>query len=165
MGAPGNGVPVKEAEALLERTFVMVKPDGVQRGLVGEIISRFERRGYKLVGLKMFTLSRAVAENHYAEHRGKPFFEGLVNYITSGPVVAMVWEGKNVVAAVREMMGATDPQKALPGTIRGTYGIDVGRNVVHGSDSVASAMREIGLFFRPEELVTYDRALEMWLYE
>jgi nucleoside-diphosphate kinase len=149
----------------LERTFVMVKPDGVQRGLVGEIIARFERRGYKLVGLKMFTMPREVAETHYAEHRGKPFFEGLVRYITSGPVVAMVWEGKNVIAAAREMMGATDPQKALPGTIRGTYGIDVGRNVVHGSDSPASAAREIGIFFKPDELLNYERPLDRWIYE
>lgn len=149
----------------MERTFVMVKPDGVQRGLVGEIIARFERRGYKLVGLKMFTMPREVAETHYAEHRGKPFFEGLVRYITSGPVVAMVWEGKNVIAAAREMMGATDPQKALPGTIRGTYGIDVGRNVVHGSDSPASAAREIGIFFKADELLNYERPLETWIYE
>lgn len=149
----------------MERTFVMVKPDGVQRGLVGEIIARFERRGYKLVGLKMFTMPREVAETHYAEHRDKPFFEGLVRYITSGPVVAMVWEGKNVIAAAREMMGATDPQKALPGTIRGTYGIDVGRNVVHGSDSPASAAREIGIFFKPNELLDYERPLETWIYE
>ena len=149
----------------MERTFVMVKPDGVQRGLVGEIIARFERRGYKLVGLKMFTMPREVAETHYAEHRGKPFFEGLVRYITSGPVVAMVWEGKNVIAAAREMMGATDPQKALPSTIRGTYGIDVGRNVVHGSDSPASAAREIGIFFKADELLDYERPLETWIYE
>lgn len=149
----------------MERTFIMVKPDGVQRGLVGEIIARFEKRGYKLVGLKMFVISRELAETHYAEHRGKPFFEGLVRYITSGPVVAMVWEGKNVIAAAREMMGATDPQKALPGTIRGTYGVDVGRNVVHGSDSPASAVREIGLFFREDELVQYERQLDPWIYE
>ncbi|ACX53136.1 Nucleoside-diphosphate kinase [Ammonifex degensii KC4] len=149
----------------MERTFVMVKPDGVQRGLVGEIISRLEKRGYKLIGLKMLRLTPEMAEKHYAEHRGKPFFPGLISYITSGPVVAMVWEGKNVVAAVREMMGATDPQKALPGTIRGTYGIDIGRNVVHGSDSPATAEREINLFFSPEELVTYDRNLDVWIYE
>ncbi|RDV84658.1 nucleoside-diphosphate kinase [Ammonifex thiophilus] len=149
----------------MERTFVMVKPDGVQRGLVGEIISRLEKRGYKLVGLKMLRLTPEMAERHYAEHRGKPFFPGLISYITSGPVVAMVWEGKNVVAAVREMMGATDPQKALPGTIRGTYGIDIGRNVVHGSDSPATAEREINLFFSPEELVAYERNLDVWIYE
>ncbi|MEW6448835.1 MAG: nucleoside-diphosphate kinase [Bacillota bacterium] len=149
----------------MERTFIMVKPDGVQRGLVGEIIARFERRGYKLAGLKMFTMPREVAETHYGEHRGKPFFEGLVDYITSGPVVAMVWEGKNVVAAAREMLGATDPQKALPGTIRATYGIDIGRNVAHGSDSPASAAREISIFFKEAELIDYSRAADTWIYE
>ncbi|MDI6632555.1 MAG: nucleoside-diphosphate kinase [Bacillota bacterium] len=149
----------------MERTFVMVKPDAVQRGLVGEIIARFEKRGYKLAALKMFVMPREMAETHYGEHKGKPFFEGLVDFITSGPVVAMVWEGKNVIAAAREMMGATDPQKALPGTIRGTFGIDVGRNVVHGSDSPASAAREIALFFNEAELVDYDRLLDHWLYE
>ncbi|MEW6572763.1 MAG: nucleoside-diphosphate kinase [Bacillota bacterium] len=149
----------------MERTFIMVKPDGVQRGLVGEIIARFERRGYKLAGLKMFTMPSEVAETHYGEHRGKPFFEGLVGYITSGPVVAMVWEGKNVVAAGREMLGATDPQKALPGTIRATYGIDIGRNVVHGSDSPESAAREIGIFFKEAEVIEYNRTVDTWIYE
>ncbi|MGO0121687.1 nucleoside-diphosphate kinase [Desulfothermobacter acidiphilus] len=149
----------------MERTFLMVKPDGVQRGLVGEIISRLEQRGYKLVGLKLLRLTPEQAENHYAEHRDKPFFPGLIAYITSGPVVAMVWEGKRVVTAVREMMGATDPQKALPGTIRGTYAVDIGRNVVHGSDSLATAEREIALFFSPEELISYERALDTWIYE
>jgi nucleoside-diphosphate kinase len=143
----------------------MVKPDGVQRGLVGEIIARFERRGYKLVGLKLFTMPTALAETHYGEHRNKAFFKGLVDFITSGPVAAMVWEGKNVVAAAREMLGATDPQKALPGTIRGTYGIDIGRNVAHGSDSEASAVREIGIFFEEAELLSYNRAIDTWIYE
>ncbi|MGB9885792.1 MAG: nucleoside-diphosphate kinase [Moorellales bacterium] len=149
----------------MERTLVMVKPDGVQRGLVGEIISRLERRGYRLVGIKMLQLSRQMAEEHYAEHRGKPFFEGLVNYIGSGPVVAMVWEGKGVVAGVRQLMGSTNPAQAAAGTIRGDLAVDVGRNVVHGSDSVASAEREIAFYFRPEELVEYRRAGEEWLYE
>lgn len=149
----------------MERTFIMVKPDGVQRGLVGEIIARFERRGYKLAGLKMLAIPREVAETHYGEHRGKPFFEGLVGYMTSGPVVAMVWEGKNVVAAAREMLGATDPQKALPGTIRATYGIDIGRNVAHGSDSPASAVREIGIFFKEAEVIEYNRTADTWIYE
>jgi nucleoside-diphosphate kinase len=143
----------------------MVKPDGVQRGLVGEIISRLERRGYRLVGIKMLRLSRQMAEEHYAEHRGKPFFESLVSYIGSGPVVAMVWEGKGVVAGVRQLMGSTDPTQAPAGTIRGDLAVDVGRNVVHGSDSVASAEREIAFYFRPEELVEYRRAGEEWLYE
>lgn len=149
----------------MERTFVMVKPDGVQRGLVGEIISRFEKRGLKIVALKMMQLSRELAETHYGEHRGKPFYESLVNYITSGPVVAMVLEGKNAVAVVREMMGATDPQKAAPGTIRATYGLDIGRNVIHGSDSKESAQREITLFFGTGELLSYRRDLDRWLYE
>jgi len=149
----------------MERTFIMVKPDGVQRGLVGEIISRFEKRGFKLVGLKLMQISRELAETHYGEHKGKPFFEGLVNFITSGPVVAMVWEGKEVIATAREMMGATNPLKAQPGTIRGTYGIDVGRNVIHGSDSPESAQREIALFFKEEELLGYDKTLDTWIYE
>ncbi|GAV25555.1 nucleoside-diphosphate kinase [Carboxydothermus islandicus] len=149
----------------MERTFIMVKPDGVQRGLVGEIISRFEKRGFKLVGLKLMQISRELAETHYGEHKGKPFFEGLVNFITSGPVVAMVWEGKEVIATAREMMGATNPLKAQPGTIRGTYGIDVGRNVIHGSDSPESAQREIALFFKEEELLSYDKTLDTWIYE
>jgi len=149
----------------MERTYVMVKPDGVQRQLVGEIISRFEKKGLKIVGLKLMQIPRSLAEEHYGEHKGKPFFAPLVDYITSGPVVAMVLEGKNAVGTVREMMGATDPLKAAPGTIRGTYGMDIGRNVIHGSDSPASAEREINLFFRPGELVAYDRALAKWIYE
>ncbi|MEW6173185.1 MAG: nucleoside-diphosphate kinase [Bacillota bacterium] len=149
----------------MERTFVMVKPDGVQRGLTGEIIARFERRGYKLVGLKMLLIPTELAERHYGEHREKVFFRGLVDFITSGPVAAMVWEGKNIVAAARDMLGATDPQKALPGTIRATYGIDIGRNVVHGSDSPESAQREIGIFFKEEELVPYNLTINNWIYE
>ncbi len=149
----------------MERTFIMVKPDGVQRGLVGEVITRFEKRGYKLIGLKFFTIPTVLAETHYGEHCDKPFFRGLVDFITSGPVAAMVWEGKNVVAAAREMLGATDPQKALPGTIRSAYGIDIGRNVAHGSDSEAGAQREIGLFFDETELKSYSRAIDSWIYE
>lgn len=149
----------------MDRTFVMVKPDGVQRGLVGEVITRFERRGFKLVALKLLQMDGGLAERHYEEHRGKPFFEELVRYITSGPVAAMVLEGKEVVTTVREMMGATQPTKAQPGTIRGTYGVDVGRNIVHGSDSAASAAREIGLFFTDGELIGYERALEPWIHE
>ncbi len=149
----------------MERTFIMVKPDGVQRGLAGRIIARFETRGYKLVGLKLMQISRELAEEHYGEHKGKGFFEPLVSYITSGPVVAMVWEGKDIIRGARDMMGATNPAQAAPGTIRGTFGIDVGRNVIHGSDSPASAEREIGLFFKPDELLNYTRALEPWIYE
>lgn len=149
----------------MERTYVMVKPDGVQRGLISEVVSRFEKRGLKIVGMKMLQIPRELAEEHYGEHKGKPFFEALVGYITSSPVVAMVLEGKNAVAAAREMMGATDPQKASPGTIRGDFGLDIGRNVVHGSDSTASAEREINLFFKPEELVEYKLENERWIYE
>lgn len=149
----------------MERTFAMVKPDGVQRGLAGGILSRFEQRGLKLVGLKMLLIPREMAEGHYGEHRDKPFFGPLVDFITSGPVMAMVLEGKQAVTTVRDMMGATDPLKAAPGTIRGSFGLDVGRNVVHGSDSPVSAEREIGLFFRPEELIDYSRSIDTWLYE
>lgn len=149
----------------MERTFVMLKPDCVQRHLVGRVIACFEEKGYKIVGLKMLRLSREKAEEHYAEHRGKPFYEALVEYITSGPVVAMVLEGKGVIAAVRQMMGSTDPLQAAPGTIRGRFGVDVGRNVVHGSDGPASAAREVALFFRPDELISYRRQDERWVYE
>lgn len=149
----------------MERTYLMVKPDGVQRGLVGEIISRFEKKGLKIVGLKMITISRETAEKHYGEHAGKPFFRPLVDYITSGPVVAMVLEGKDVIATAREMMGATNPLKAAPGTIRATYGMDMGRNIIHGSDSQASAEREIGIFFQPGELAEYGRDVDRWIYE
>jgi len=149
----------------MERTFVMIKPDGVQRHLVGEIIRTFERRGLKIVGLKMLRITKELATRHYAEHQGKPFFNGLVEYITSAPVVAMVLEGRNCISLVRQMMGATDPVKAAPGTIRGNYGIDIGRNVIHGSDSPASATREIPLFFYETELSDYELPLESWIYE
>jgi len=149
----------------LERTYVMIKPDGVQRNLVGEIITRFEKKGFKIVGLKMLQLDRSMAEKHYAEHIGKPFFEPLVSYITSGPVVAMVLEGKDVVAKVRAMNGATNPANAVPGTVRGDLAIEVGRNVIHGSDSVDSAAREIAIYFSDEELCSYKKVLDNWIYE
>ena len=149
----------------MERTYLMVKPDGVQRGLVGEIITRIEEKGFKISALKMLQISREKAEKHYGEHIGKPFFASLVSFITSGPVVAMVIEGKDVVKAAREMMGATDPLKAAPGTIRGTLGVDIGRNVVHGSDSKESAAREIALFFDEKELCDYKREMDRWIYE
>lgn len=149
----------------MDRTYVMVKPDGVQRNLVGEIISRFEKKGIKIAALKMMRISRELAEKHYGEHQGKPFFGPLVDFITSGPVVAMVLEGKDVVSTVRDMMGATDPLKAASGTIRGSFGMDVGRNVVHGSDSNESAAREIALFFAPGEINDYNKAADTWLYE
>ena len=150
-----------------ERTFVMVKPDGVQRGLVGEVLSRLEERGLKLVAAKFMQIDRELAEEHYGEHEGKPFFEGLVEFITSGPVMAMVWEGQDATRQVRRMMGATDPAEAAPGTIRGDLGLDLGRNVIHGSDheDPGANEREIDLFFEESELVDYDRIDESWLYE
>ncbi|GAA5334117.1 MULTISPECIES: nucleoside-diphosphate kinase [Thermus] len=137
----------------MERTFVMVKPDGFRRGLVGEILARFERKGFRIVGLKALRISQELAEKHYAEHREKPFFPGLVSFITSGPVVAMVLEGPNAIAEVRKMMGATHPKDALPGTIRGDYATTIDENVIHGSATPEDAQREIALFFRPEELL------------
>ncbi|MFH0815641.1 MAG: nucleoside-diphosphate kinase [Methanobacteriota archaeon] len=148
----------------MTRTFAMVKPDGVQRGLVGEVVARFERRGLKIAAMKMMQISRELAERHYGEHKGKPFYEPLVGFITSGPVVAMVLEGENAVQVVRDMMGKTDPQKSAPGTIRADFGMAMSRNIIHGSDSDASAEREIGLFFRPDELIAYTRIDEAWLY-
>lgn len=147
----------------MERSFVMVKPDGVQRGLTGEIITRLERRGLKLVGLKLVKISPDLAATHYGEHQGKPFYAGLIEFITSGPVVAMVWEGQRATSLIRNTMGATDPANAGPGTIRGDFGLDKGNNLVHGSDSPESAVREVGLFFRPEELVAYERSIDPWI--
>lgn len=149
----------------MEKTFIMLKPDAVQRGLVGQIINRFESKGCKLVGMKLIKVNRDLAEKHYEEHKGKGFFEPTVNYIMSSPVVAMVWEGKNVVAIARELMGSTNPASANPGTIRGAYGMDISRNVIHGSDSVASAEREIALYFQPEEILEYHKVGEEWLSE
>ncbi len=150
----------------MERTFVAVKPDGLQRGLVGEIISRFEKRGLKLVGLRLLQVTRQMAETHYGEHKGKPFFDGLVKFITSGPVVAMVWEGKDAIAIARATIGATNPASAAPGTIRGDLAIEIGRNVVHGSDGPESATREIGIFFSENELISgWSRNLDSWLTE
>ncbi len=148
-----------------DRTFVLLKPDAVQRGLVGEIVRRFERRGLKLIALKMIRVTRSLAETYYAEHKGKPFFEPLMSYITSGPVVAMVLEGDGAVSIVRKMMGKTNSAEAEPGTIRGDLALTIGRNVIHGSDSPESAKREIPLFFKPEELLTYTRLDEAWLHE
>lgn len=149
----------------MERTFVMIKPDGVQRGLIGEIISRFEKKGLKIVAMKMLWIKRELAEEHYAEHKSKPFFNALVDYITSGPVVAMVVEGKNAISVVRTMIGKTNPAEASPGTIRGDFAMDTGRNVVHASDSPASAEREINLFFKADELFEYTKFDENWVYE
>jgi nucleoside-diphosphate kinase len=150
-----------------ERTFAMVKPDAVQRGLIGEIVSRFEDRGLKLVGGKFMQIEDELANEHYAEHVDKPFFDDLTTFITSGPVFAMVWEGQNATRLVRQMMGDTDPADAAPGTIRGDYGLDLGRNVIHGSDheDPGSNEREIDLFFDEDELIDYERIDESWLYE
>ncbi|RQD78766.1 MAG: nucleoside-diphosphate kinase [Candidatus Syntrophonatronum acetioxidans] len=148
----------------MEKTFLMIKPDGVQRNLIGEIISRFEKKGLKMVAMKMMEVPRSLAEEHYGEHVDKPFFNELVSFITSGPVVAMVWEGQGAISLVRGMMGKTDPSEAVPGTIRGDYGIFTGNNVVHGSDSPQSAEREINLFFKPEELINYKKDLDYWVY-
>lgn len=148
----------------MERTFLMVKPDGVQRNLIGEIVSRFEKKGFQLVGAKLMQISPELAEKHYAEHKGKPFFGELVSFITSGPVFAMVWEGENVIATARKMMGATNPKDADTGTIRGDFALTVSKNVIHGSDSPESAEREITLFFAEEELVFYSKPLHNWMY-
>jgi nucleoside-diphosphate kinase len=149
----------------MERTLILVKPDGVQRGLIGEIIGRFERRGLKLAGMKFIQMSRQLAEEHYGVHRERPFYSSLVEYITSGPVVAMVWEGHDAIAAARSTMGATNPVAAAPGTIRGDFGMEIGRNLVHGSDSPENALKEVTLFFANAELVDWGRDSDTWIRE
>ena len=149
----------------MERTFVMVKPDGVQRGLIGKILQRVEEKGFKIVAMKLVQMPEEKAKEHYAEHVGKKFYQDLVDFITSGPSVCLVVEGRGSIAAMRKMNGATNPVDAVPGTIRGDWGIETGRNVVHGSDSTTSASREIALHFDPSELVEYNRIDEEWLYE
>ena len=149
----------------MEQTLVLVKPDGVQRGLVGEIIGRLERRGLKLVAMKLMQVDQDLAHRHYGEHVDRPFFGGLVSFITSGPVVAMAWEANNAVEIVRSTMGATNPANAAPGTIRGDLGVDIGRNLIHGSDSPESAERELSLFFQPEEILAYIRSNDGWIVE
>ena len=149
----------------MERTLILVKPDGVQRGLIGEIIGRFERRGLKLIGMKFMQMTEDLARRHYAVHEGRPFYEGLVAYITSGPVVAMVWQGNEAVLAARSTIGGTKPAEAAAGTIRGDLGMEVGRNLVHGSDSPENGLNEVGLFFAEDELVVWDRVTEPWIRE
>lgn len=149
----------------MERTLVLVKPDGVQRGLIGEVIARLERRGLRLVGAKFMQVSRELAETHYAEHKGKPFYEGLLSYITSAPVMAMVWEGPNAAAAVRQTVGATKPMDAAPGTIRHDFALEVGRNLIHASDKPETGEREAVLWFKREELVEWTRAVDAWVFE
>lgn len=148
----------------MEKSFIMIKPDGVQRGLVGEIIGRFETKGFKLVGLKQMSVSRELAESHYAVHKERPFFKGLVDYIISAPVVAMVWEGEGVIASARKLIGATNPLESEPGTIRGDYGITIGRNIIHGSDAPETAESEIKLWF-DSDLCEWESAMQPWLYE
>jgi nucleoside-diphosphate kinase len=149
----------------MERTLILVKPDGVQRGLIGKIIDRFETRGLKLAGLKFIQMSDGMAAQQYAVHEGKPFYDSLVSYIVSGPVVAMVWEGKDAIAIARATMGSTNPATSPLGTIRGDFGVEIGRNLVHGSDSPETAKYEVGLFFEESELVSWNREIETWVRE
>jgi nucleoside-diphosphate kinase len=149
----------------LERTLVLVKPDGVQRGLVGAVITRLERRGLRLVAARFMSVSQDLAETHYAIHKGKPFYEGLIQYITSAPVMAMVWEGPNAIAAVRQTMGATRPTEAAPGSLRHDFALEVGRNLTHASDTVENGQKEVGLWFSREELVEWQRAVDRWVFE
>ncbi|MGB2924713.1 MAG: nucleoside-diphosphate kinase [Limnothrix sp.] len=149
----------------MERTFVMVKPDGVQRGLAGNVIARFEAKGFKLVGLKLVSVSRELAEKHYGVHKERPFFGSLVEFIISAPVVAMVWEGKGAIASARKLIGATNPLESEPGTIRGDFGVDIGRNLIHGSDAPETAASEIELWFAADELASWESTAKAWLYE
>ncbi len=149
----------------MEQTLVLIKPDGVQRGLIGQVVDRLERRGLKLVGMKLMQVDQELAHRHYGEHVDRPFFPGLVNFITSGPVVAMAWEANNAVEIVRNTMGPTNPANAAPGTIRGDLGVDIGRNLIHGSDSPESATRELSLFFNGDEILSYSRSNDNWIVE
>lgn len=149
---------------MMEKTFLMVKPDGVQRNLVGEITKRFEQKGFKLAGAKLMIISEELAKKHYSEHKERPFFGELVDFITSGPVFAMVWEGEGVISIARDMMGKTNPQEAAAGTIRGDFGVTVGKNVIHGSDSTESAEREMNLFFDEKEVLSYTKQDSAWIY-
>jgi nucleoside-diphosphate kinase len=148
----------------MERSLVLIKPDAIQRGLAGEIISRLERKGLKIIAMKMLHVDKKLAHRHYAVHKGKAFFDDLVNFITSSPLIAIVFQGKNAVEVIRQMMGETDPAKASSGTIRGDFGIDIGHNLIHGSDSLENASKEIDLFFSAEEILNYDRELDTWIY-
>lgn len=149
----------------MERTFLMVKPDGVQRNLIGEVIQRLENKGFTLAGLKLMSVSRELAEKHYDVHKERAFFAGLVDFIISSPVVAMVWEGEGVVASARKIIGVTDPLAAEPGTIRGDFGVSIGRNLIHGSDAIETAQREIALWFKEDELVSWENVAKPWLVE
>lgn len=149
----------------MERSLIILKPDAVQRGLIGPILSRLEQRGLKLAGLKLMRIDEALARRHYAVHEGKPFFNGLVEYIISGPVVVAVVTGKNVIATIRSTVGATNPSAAAPGTIRGDFAVEIGRNLIHASDSPENGEKEVALFFQPNELVELERSTDRWIYE
>jgi nucleoside-diphosphate kinase len=149
----------------VQQTLVLIKPDAVQRGLIGEITSRLERRGLRLVAARFCRVTRELAEEHYAIHKGKPFYPGLVDYITSSPVMAMIWEGPEAVAAVRQTMGATRPTEAAPGTVRHDFGLEIGRNLTHASDSPTTAESEVQLWFRPDERVAWERDVDRWVFE
>jgi nucleoside-diphosphate kinase len=149
----------------MERSLIILKPDAVQRGLIGPIVTRLEQRGLKLAGLKLMRIGEALARRHYAVHEGKPFFSGLVDYIISGPVVVAVVTGKNVIATVRSTVGATNPAQAAPGTIRGDFAVEIGRNLIHASDSPENGEQEVALFFQPSELVELERSSDRWIYE
>jgi len=149
----------------VERTLVLVKPDGVQRALIGEVVSRLERRGLRLVAAKFMQVSRDLAETHYAIHKGKPFYDGLISYIISAPVMAMVWEGPNAVVAVRQTMGSTRPTEAAPGSLRHDFALEVGRNLTHASDTVDNGEMEVALWFKKEDLLNWKRAMDQWVFE
>jgi nucleoside-diphosphate kinase len=149
----------------MERSLIILKPDAVQRGLIGPILTRIEQRGLRIVGMKLIQIDDALARRHYAVHEGKPFFDGLISYITSGPVVVLVVTGANVIEIVRSMVGATNPVKAAPGTIRGDFALEIGRNLIHASDSPENGEMEVNLFFRTEELVDMRRSADQWIYE
>lgn len=149
----------------MEHSLVLVKPDGVQRGLIGEVIARLERRGLRLVGAKFLKVSKALAEEHYAIHKGKPFYDGLIAYIISAPVMAMVWEGPNAIAAIRQTMGATRPWEAAPGSIRHDFALEVGRNITHASDSPENGLKESALWFKEGEIVSWSRDIDPWVFE
>ncbi len=147
----------------MERTFLMVKPDGVQRGLIGDVVARFERKGLQLIAAKLLMVSEQQAHEHYREHVGKPFFDNLIKFITSGPVFAMVWQGDNAIQLCRHLMGKTNPLEAAPGTIRSDYAVHTNRNIIHGADSAESAEREINIYFQPEELLQYEHHIQKWI--
>jgi len=149
----------------MERSLVLVKPDAVQRGLIGEVILRLERRGLRLVGAKFIVVSDELAKTHYAIHQGKPFFDSLIKYITSAPVMAMVWEGPNAINAIRQTMGSTRPTEAAPGSIRHDFALEIGRNLTHASDTVENGEKEVALWFAPRELVNWQRAVDQWVFE